>query len=61
MIFYTWRLYIISCVHHVLYEFITKVTNENYSKALSLLVYIADTRFLIYYQYLFVAIDVKGP
>ncbi len=36
---------------------ITKVNEENHSNALSLLVYILDTRVLIYYQYLYGAID----
>ncbi len=40
---------------------ITKVNNESYSNALSLLVYIPDTWFLIYYKYLYGAIDVDGP
>ncbi len=37
---------------------ITKVNKDSHSKALSLLVYIPDTRFLIYYQYLYGAIGV---
>ncbi len=40
---------------------ITKVYKENHSKALSLLANIPDTRFLIYYQYLYGAINVNGP
>ncbi len=40
---------------------ITKVNKESHSKALSLLVYIPDIRFLIYYQYLYGTIDVVGP
>ncbi len=40
---------------------ITKVNKESHSKALSILVYIPDTRFLIYYQYLYGAIDVDSP
>ncbi len=40
---------------------ITKVNKESHSNALSLLVYIPDTRFLIYYQYLYGAIDIDGP
>ncbi len=45
-------LYIISYMYHVCISFmngITKVNKENHSKALSLLVYIPDTRVLIYY------------
>ncbi len=37
---------------------ITKLNKENHYKAHLLLVYILDTRFLIYYQYLYGAIDV---
>ncbi len=37
---------------------ITIINKESHSNALSLLVYIPDTRFLIYYQYLYEAIDV---
>ncbi len=40
---------------------ITNINKESHSKALSLLVYIPDTRFLIYYQYLYGAIDIVGP
>ncbi len=40
---------------------ITKVIKESHSKVLSLLVYIPDTIILIYYQYLYGAIDVDGP
>ncbi len=40
---------------------ITKVNKQSHSKALSLLFYILDTKFLIYYQYLYWAIDVDGP
>ncbi len=40
---------------------ITKVNKENHSKALAFLVYIPDARVLIYYQYLYGAIDVDGP
>ncbi len=40
---------------------IIKVKKESHSKALSLLVYIPYTRFLIHYQYLYGAIDVDGP
>ncbi len=40
---------------------ITMVNKESHSKILSLLVYISDTRFLIYYEYLYGAIDVDGP
>ncbi len=40
---------------------ITKVHKETHSNALSLLVYILDTRVLIYYEYLYGAIDVYGP
>ncbi len=37
------------------------VNKENHTKALWFLVYILDTRVLIYYQYLYGAIDVDGP
>ncbi len=40
---------------------ITKVNKENHSKALSLLFYIHHTRVLIYYQYMYRAIDVNDP
>ncbi len=40
---------------------ITKVNKENHCKALSLLVYIPDTKVLIYYQYFYGAIDADGP
>ncbi len=66
MIFYSLNVvYIISCMYHMscisFMKGITKVNKENHSNALSLLVYIPDTRVLIYYQYLYGAIDVDGP
>ncbi len=39
---------------------ITKVNKETHSNALSLLIYIPDTRVLIYYEYLYGVIDVDG-
>ncbi len=38
---------------------ITKVNKESHSNVLSLLVYIPDTTFLIYDQYVY--IDIDGP
>ncbi len=64
MIFYTCWLYIILYMHHVLYWFYGwyyKSQQKCHPKALTLKVYIPDTRFLIYYQYLYGAIDVDGP
>ncbi len=52
MIFYTWNVVSIFS----LMNGITKVNKENHSNALSLLVYIPDTRVLIYYQYLMIMI-----
>ncbi len=66
MIFNTWN--VVSTLYHAcimsyigFMNGIKKVNKANHSKALSLLVYILDTRFLIYYQYLYGAIDVDGP
>ncbi len=39
---------------------IMKADKENHSNVLSILVYIPDTRVMIYYQYLHGAIDVDG-
>ncbi len=54
-------LYIILCMHYVLYWYYEWYYKESHSKDLSILVYIPDTRFLIYYKYLYGAIDVDGP
>ncbi len=65
VIFYTWNVttlypaFVMSCISFM--NVITKVNKENHSRALSLLVYIPDTRVLIYYQYLYGVIDVDGP
>ncbi len=40
---------------------ITQVNKENHFKAFSLMVYIPDNGVLIYYEYLYGAIDVGGP
>ncbi len=45
----------ISCINGT-----TQVNKENHSKTLSLQIYIPDTIVLIYYQYLYLAIDVDG-
>ncbi len=62
MIVYTWNIVstlyhecIMSCIGFM--NGITKVNKESHSKAFSL----TDTRFLIYYQYLYGAFDVDGP
>ncbi len=57
MIFYTWNIFtlypvcIMSCISFM--NVITKVNKENPSNALSCLVYILDTRVVIYYQYVY--------